>query len=173
GNGDGTFQAGVSYGSGGQYAFSVAVGDVNGDGKMDLIVSNQCARSNNCTNGSVSVLLGNGDGTFQAALSYGSGGQYTFSVAAEDVNGDGRPDLLVSNECADNTCGNGSVGVLLGNGDGTFHAAVSYGTGGQYAYSVAVGDVNGDGKPDLVVAHQLSVAVLLGNGDGTFQTAMS
>jgi hypothetical protein len=63
---------------------------------------------------------------------------------------DGKPDLVVANYCANSSCTNGSVGVLLANGDGTFQAAVSYGSGG--ASSVAVADVNGDGKPDLLVA---------------------
>ncbi|MGA7648369.1 MAG: Ig-like domain repeat protein [Terriglobales bacterium] len=180
GNGDGTFQTAVSYGSGGEYAWSVAVADVNGDGKPDLLVSNECA--SNCTNGSVSVLLGNGDGTFQTAVGYGSGGEDALSVAVADVNGDGKPDVVVLNQCASNSnCTNGSVSVLLGNGDGTFQTAVSYGSGGEDALSVAVADVNGDGKPDLVVANQCfsssnctngSVSVLLGNGDGTFQTAL-
>ena len=181
GNGDGTFQGAVSYGSGGLYAFSVAVGDVNGDGKLDLVVANDCAY-NTCANGSVSVLLGNGDGTFQGAVSYGSGGLYAYSVAVADVNGDGKPDLVVANQYADNTYTNGGVSVLLGNGDGTFQAAVSNGSGGQEAYSVAVGDVNGDGKPDLIVANYCvsnsncsngSLGVLLGRGDGTFQAAVS
>jgi hypothetical protein len=150
GNGDGTFQAAVSYGSGGQYSFSVAVGDVNGDGKPDLIVANQCVSNNNCANGSVSVLLGNGDGTFKGAVSYGSGGVYAQSVAVGDVNADGHPDLVVANQCvSNNNCANGEVSVLLGNGDGTFQAAVSYGSGGYGASFVGVGDVNGDGKPDL------------------------
>ncbi len=181
GNGDGTFQAPVSYGSGGVDAVSVAVADVNGDGKLDLVVANQCIDVN-CANGSVSVLLGNGDGTFQPAVSYGSGGQTADSVAIGDVNGDGKPDLVVANQCASsNSCTNGTVAVLLGNGDGTFQAAVSYWSGGVGgAYSVTVGDVNGDGKPDLVVANQCyddtctngGVSVLLGNGDGTFQAAV-
>jgi len=184
GNGDGTFQAAVSYGSGGQYSFSVAVGDVNGDGKPDLIVANQCVSNNNCANGSVSVLLGNGDGTFKGAVSYGSGGVYAQSVAVGDVNADGHPDLVVANQCvSNNNCANGEVSVLLGIGDGTFQAAVSYGSGGYGASFVGVGDVNGDGKPDLVVANQCaisnncanggSVGVLLGNGDGTFRAAVS
>jgi hypothetical protein len=183
GNGDGTFQTAVSYGSGGAFAFSVAVGDMNGDGKPDLVVINECTSNSNCTNGSVSVLLGNGDGTFQTAVSYGSGGEDAYGVAVQDVNGDGKPDLLVTNECASNSnCTNGSVSVLLGNGDGTFQTAVSYGSGGEDAYGVTVADVNGDGKPDVVVANLCgsnsnctngSVSVLLGNGDGTFQTAVS
>ena len=81
----------MSYGSGGQYAQSVAVGDVNGDGKPDLVVANVCASSNGICNGSVSVLLGNGDGTFQTAVTYGTGGQAAISVAVGDVNGDGKP----------------------------------------------------------------------------------
>ena len=129
----------------------MAVADVNGDGKPDLLVTNEC--SSGCTNGSVSVLLGNGDGTFQTAVSYGSGGEYALSVAVADVNGDGKPDMLVANDCASG-CTNGLVSVLLGNGDGTFQTAVSYSSGGVDAWAVAVGDMNGDGKPDLVVANE-------------------
>ena len=150
-----------NYGSGGN---AVTTADLTKDGKLDLVLAN----------GGVGVLLGNGDGTFQAEVNYASGGDNADSVAVADVNGDGIPDLLVANECAGD-CefdGNGAVGVLLGNGDGTFQAAVSYYTGGLSAYSVAVGDVNEDGKPDLVVANLDSVGVLLGNGDGTFQPAM-
>jgi hypothetical protein len=189
GNGDGTFLPPASYTSGGADAYSVAVGDVNGDGKLDLLVANQCASVSNCTNGVVGVLLGNGDGTFQPAVTYafggvgelGQSGQGAYSLAVADVNGDGKLDLLVANQCASvSNCTNGVVGVLLGNGDGTFQPAVSYGSGGESASSVAVADVNGDGKPDLVVANEFdttfttgTVGVLLGNGDGTFQPAMS
>ena len=171
GNGDGTFQAAVSYGSGGYEAYSIAVADVNGDGKLDVVVANDCASSSNCTNGMVGVLLGNGDGTFQPAKSYSSGGGGARSIAVADVNGDGKPDLLVANF-------SGSVGVLLGNGDGTFQAAVTYSSGGDGTRSVAVGDVNRDGKPDIVLASRCEncsggVGVLLGNGDGTFQAVVS
>lgn len=182
GNGDGTFQAAVTYSSGGGDATSVAVADVNGDGKLDLLVANSCDTSgNSCNNdpppdGSVNVLLGNGDGTFQPAVSYDSGGKQTLSMAVADINGDGKPDLLVANPCAANSpsCYEslpGSAGVLLGNGDGTFQAAVTYSSSGE-AVSVAVADVNGDGKPDLLLADG-SADVLLGNGDGTFQTGVS
>jgi hypothetical protein len=182
GNGDGTFQAAVTYSSGGGDATSVAVADVNGDGKPDLLVANSCDTSGNtCNNdpppdGSVSVLLGNGDGTFQPAVSYDSGGKQTLSMAVADINGDGRPDLLVANPCAATSSScyaslPGSAGVLLGNGDGTFQAAVTYSSSGE-AVSVAVADVNGDGKPDLLLADG-SADVLLGNGDGTFQTGVS
>jgi hypothetical protein len=181
GNGDGTFQPALTYSSGGYYADSVAVGDVNNDGKPDLLVANLCLDTT-CADGGVGVLLGNGDGTFQPALTYSSGGSYANSIAVGDVNNDGKPDLLVPNQCASRTNCNGSVvDVLLGNGDGTFQSAVTYGSGGAGAESIAVADVNDDGKPDLLVANQqgltpcfgCAVGVLLGNGDGTFQPAVS
>lgn len=129
------------YDSGGQYALSIAAADVNGDGKPDLLVANECASVSNCNNVSVGVLLSNGDGTFQSAVSYGTGGEYAVSVAVGDVNGDGKPDLLVANECGgNNNCSDGSLGVLLGNGDGTFQAAVSDGPGGWNPESLAVAD---------------------------------
>jgi hypothetical protein len=185
GNGDGTFQTAVSYASGGYEAVSVAVADVNGDGKPDLLVANVCSSQGSCAaDGTVGVLLGNGDGTFQTAVTYSSGAESAHSVAAADLNGDGKPDLVLANcgsssgSCAN---GDGSVGVLLGNGDGTFQTAVTYDAGGYYAQSVAVADLNGDGKPDLVVVvlcgvgcgDNGSVGVLLGNGDGTFQTVVT
>jgi hypothetical protein len=177
----------VTYGSGGYYASSAAVADVNGDGKPDLLVANQCASScsgSNPEDGAVSVLLGNGDGTFQTAVTYDSGGYFGYSVAVADVNGDGKPDLLATIQCSSIPCSSDSrIGVLLGNGDGTFQTAVTYDSGGYVAESVVVRDVNGDGKPDLVVAIQCvgygncanggGVGVLLGNGDGTFQTAVT
>jgi hypothetical protein len=175
GNGDGTFQTAVTYSSGVFGAYAVAVADVNGDRKPDLVVANLCASSSDCNNGSVSVLLGNGDGTFQTALTYGVGNQ-PMSVVVADVNGDGKPDLVVTNYS------DGEVSVLLGNGDGTFQTLVSYSSGGSNtAYSVAVGDLNRDGKPDLVVTNLCvsspcaagGVGVLLGNGDGSFQAAIS
>ncbi len=132
---------------------SVAVGDFNGDGKLDLAVGN-------ANGGTVSVLLGNGEGTFQPAVNYAATSPE--SVAVGDFNGDGKLDLAVA--------GFSTLSVLLGNGDGTFQPAVSY-TVGSVAKSVAVGDFNGDGKLDLAVANGGSnnVGVLLGNGDGTFQ----
>ena len=104
--------------------------------------------------GNVGVLLGNGDGTFQAVVTYFSGALSAESVAIADVNGDGKPDLVVANYCLNsNVCAEGAVGVLLGNGDGTFQAAVNYDSGASWATSVAVADVNGDGKPDVVVTN--------------------
>jgi hypothetical protein len=181
GNGDGTFQKAVSYGSGGITAPSVAVADVNGDGKPDVVVANRCQNNSCAGNSAVGVLLGNGDGTFQPVVPYGSAGMFSSSVAVADVNADGKPDVLLTNQCSDSNC-DGSVGVLLGNGDGTFQAALTYPAGGNQAFSVVVADVNGDGKPDLLATtNNLScsgascgvVAVLLGNGDGTFQPAVT
>ena len=174
GNGDGTFQTAVPYSSGAYGgAVSVAVADVNGDGKPDLLVLDYANAAYGTTSSTVGVLLGNGDGTFQSAVTYDSGGLYGTSLAVVDVNGDGKPDLLVTNDGCDTNC-IGTVGVLLGNGNGTFQTAVTYASGGE-AWSVAAADVNGDGKPDLLVANNGSatVSVLLGNGNGTFQTAVT
>ena len=184
GNGDGTFQPAVTYGTGTASPRFVVVADVNGDGKLDLVVANRCIDNGCLLEAVVAVLLGNGDGTFQAAVTYNSGGLFTSSVAVADVNGDGKPDLVVANWCADPNC-DGSVGVLLGNGDGTFQPVVTYRTGGLDAFAVAVADVNGDGKLDALVITDVavckgttcdypgSVGVLLGNGDGTFQRAVT
>jgi large repetitive protein len=181
GNGDGTFAGGFYvFGTGGMFPSSPAVADFNGDGKLDLVVSN-CGNGCNTGTGTVGVLLGNGDATFQTAVTYGSGGVGANKVVVADVNGDGKPDLIVPNSCASSAncpIGPGSVGVLLGKGDGTFQAAVTYGSGGDYAFSVAVADINGDGKLDVLVANSCGntacslagpLGVLLGNGDGTFQ----
>jgi hypothetical protein len=185
GNRDKSFKSAVSYGSGGYAASSVAVADVNGDGKPDLLVTNQCASEPgiDCTNGSVGVLLGKGDGTFEPAVTYSSGGYVAFSVAVADVNGDGKPDLVVANLGSLNYPYYGTVAVLLGKGDGTFEPAVAYDSGGLDAMSVAIADVNRDGKPDIIVGNSYciessscgngTVGVLLGNGDGTFQTAVT
>ncbi len=179
GNGDGTFQNITTYSSGGMFASSVAVADLNGDGKLDLLVTNSFALAN-CDHGVVSVLKGNGDGTFQTAESYDSGGCYANLVVAADANDDGNLDLLVVNGCLSySTCVlGGGVGVLLGNGDGTFRAAQSYSSDRGGAASLAVADLNGDGKLDIAVANECvfcdagaTIAVLLGNGDGTFRTA--
>jgi len=162
GNGDGSFQPHLDYPAG-PGAFSVAVGDFNGDGKLDLAVAN----NNSNLSGTVSILLGNGDGTFQPHVDYPVG-MGPYSVAVGDFNRDGKLDLVVANYPSVFT-----VSVLLGNGDGTFQPQVTYPVGRQ-PISVAVGDLNGDGKLDLAVADFADgfVSVLLGNGDGTFQPSV-
>jgi hypothetical protein len=148
GKGDGTFQAAVDYAVGYEPS-SVAVGDFNGDGKLDLVTANH---------NTVSVLLGNGDGTFQAAVRYNVGpARAARSVAVSDFNGDGKLDLVTADYYGNN------ASVLLGKGDGTFQAALRYVGGGG---AVAVGDFNGDGAPDVVTAASTGVAVLL-NTRGT------
>src|SRR5262249_42441193 len=138
GNGDGTLRKVQTYNSGGHYAFSVAFTDVNGDGDGDVLIANQCDQR--CRAGSVSVLLGDGDGTFQAPVAYSSGGLSSYAVAVGDVNADHNPDVVVANYCAQSGCPDGSVSVLLGNGDGTLQAAQAYSTGGLNSYSVSLGD---------------------------------
>ncbi|HSZ57290.1 MAG TPA: FG-GAP-like repeat-containing protein, partial [Tepidisphaeraceae bacterium] len=135
---------------------SLAVADVNRDGKLDLIVANN-------TDGNVGVLLGDGTGSFLNQATFASG-PTPIAVAVADVNGDGKPDILVANY------GSSSVSVLLGNGDGTFQAPLSFATGND-PIAVTTADVNADGKPDILVANYGSgtVSVLDGNGDGTFQ----
>ena len=131
---------------------AVVVGDFNGDGNLDLAVSCESF---------VSVLLGNGNGTFQAHLDSGTGGT---ALAAGDFNGDGKLDLVTSGGTS------GTLAVLLGNGDGTFVTNATYAVGGS---SIAAVDLNGDGKMDVVVSSgddSNSVSVLLGNGNGTLQT---
>ncbi len=187
GNGDGTFGPETTYDTGAFTSASLAVADVNGDGKLDLLVADTCATSDCSGPGMVSALLGNGDGTFQPAVLYPSGGNQASALALVDVNADGKPDLIVLNYCVSGCMnlpsGNPSsfVSVLLGNGDGTFQGPVNYGTGGSGPAALVVADVNGDGKPDLVVSNcgmgdtcsSGGVGLLLGNGDGSFQNAVS
>jgi hypothetical protein len=172
GNGDGTFQAPINSDAGTDPSIKVAVmwvaaGDFNRDGKLDLVVANKGTLANNFTDSSVLVLLGNGDGTFQAAVEYGPVVN-PYCVAVGDFNGDGNLDLATAN--AGSFHDGAGVSVLLGNGDGTFQSAVIYDAGVSCLW-VAVGDFNGDGKPDLAVLGE-NEEVLLGNGDGTFQTAI-
>jgi hypothetical protein len=161
GNGDGTFQAAVSF-EAGKGPSSVAVADLDGDSFPDIVTANRYSDD-------VSVLLGNGDGSFQVAASFAAGYSPN-SVAVADLDGDSVPDLV--------TADGSDVNVLLGNGDGSFQAPVSF-AAGDGAASVAVADLDGDGVPDLVTANRYGsddfgdVSVLLGNGDGSFQAAVS
>jgi hypothetical protein len=153
------FAPAVNYPTGNSPTF-VATGDINGDSKLDLVVTNRDSNT-------VSVLLGNGNGTFQPRLNTGTGALPN-GVAVDDFNADGKLDLAVP------LYGEGKVSILLGNGNGTFHAGASMSTGVQPDH-VAVGDFNGDTKTDLAVPNALSdsLSVLLGNGDGTFKPAVN
>jgi hypothetical protein len=174
------FQLPVKYATGGYSPFSVAIADVNGDGVADVVVANQEQFG---TESSVGVLLGNGDGTFQTAVAYDSGGVGADDIVVADLNGDGHPDLLVANGCtsAGYCSPDGVLGVLVGNGDGTFQAVKTYDTGASDIYHsiVAVADLNGDGKLDVAISHgcggttctEGSLSVLLGDGKGGFGAA--
>lgn len=212
GNGDGTFQTCKNYSAGSQTPITLAVADLNGDGNQDLVTAN-----GQFANNSVSVLLGNGDGTFGKAAVY-TAGQDPVAVAVGDFNRDGVPDVVTANQGGPA----GTVSVLLGNGDGSLLAApdlvvpgpgpaveVDFNGDGipdlavittSPSYSgvlifpglgngsfgapietapisqptaLAVGDFNGDGHEDLAVTTANGVSILLGNGDGTFGTPQS
>jgi len=156
GNGDGSFQAARNSLIAG-HPKGIATGDFNRDGNLDLAV----ATWGFGPPGSVSVLLGNGDGTFRTTVSY-VGGDYPRAVAAGDFNADGNVDLAVG--------GSSTLAIFLGRGDGTFQP------GGTLtlpaAHGMAVADWNRDDRLDLAVAHPHqfgSISLLLGNGDGTFR----
>lgn len=160
GKGDGTFTPTIDSPATGIGPDSIVVGDFNGDGLPDLATAN-------VTSNNVTILLGNGDGTFTPAASPTTGAGPD-AIAVADFNGDGILDLATAN-LGPNTSA-GSVTVLLGNGDGTFMPAAASPATGINPQSIAVGDFNGDGVPDLAVANTISntATILLGNGDGTF-----
>jgi VCBS repeat protein/PASTA domain-containing protein/FG-GAP repeat protein len=145
-----SFGAPKSYPAG-RYPISVAMGDLNGDGRVDLAVANSTG---------VSVFMNAGKGRFRAKRDYAAGRAGSGSIAIGDVNGDGKPDLVTANGA--------SVSVLINRGDGSFLPKPDY-PAGPTAISVAIGDLNGDGKPDLVTANDMAgISVLLNTGDGSF-----
>jgi hypothetical protein len=176
GNGDGSFQAGALFRAGaGRYVWpnSVVVADLDGDQALDLVTSNT-ARGDDVT-----VLLGNGDGSFQPFTSFAVGGYNSYDVAVADLDGDSVLDLVTANATDYYSYNVGSVSILLGNGDGSFQAAATFAVGDLPSYSVAVADLDGDSILDLVTANAGdyyspnvgNVSILLGNGDGSFQAA--
>src|SRR5262249_35882253 len=189
---DGTFGPAVNAGAGAG-PVSLAVGDFNGDSKLDIA---------NVNGSDISVLLGNGDGTMQAAQSLALPGEFPpgytgatalpqqpISVAVGDFNADGKLDLTATSQTLFLTlvyyCGyygcyssytdivNGYANVLLGNSDGSFTSSDAKLLSGSYPSSVAVGDFNGDAKPDVAVGDSGYPSILLGNGDGTLQAPVS
>ena len=160
GNGDGTFQKAVDVAVP-AFAASIAVADLTGSGHADLVIADGSANQ-------VSILLGNGDGTFQKPISYAAG-SFPTSVVVGDFRGDGHVDIAVADEAG--LGGDSGVNVFLGNGDGTFQAAVFYPTG-RSPDSLVLGDLTGNGSLDLVTGNgDDTLSVLLGNGDGTFRPA--
>jgi Bacterial Ig-like domain (group 3)/FG-GAP-like repeat len=165
GNGDGSFQPNHKLLSVGQGAVSVAVGDFDRNGALDLVTAN--------SQGTLSLLLGNGDGSFRPRVDLAVGAAPR-AVAVGDFNGDGLLDVATAQQLSN------TVSVLLGHGNGTFARPLVFAASGQdltfTPSSIAVGDVNGDGRSDLVInliggedSVVSQLGVLLGNGNGTFQ----
>jgi hypothetical protein len=154
--GDGTFAPPVSYPAG-AVAYEVVAVDLDGDGKPDLVATDQEGNE-------IRVLLNQGDGTFATPVTYAVGAKPS-GLTAADLNADGRPDLVVVSGEQD------GASVLFQQESGIFATAVSYPTGGG-ATAVVVADLNGDGEPDLAVTRNTGeendLSVLYGQGKGTF-----
>ena len=158
-SGERTFSTGPS-----SYPWSMITADVNGDNKPDIIVANRNANN-------VGVFVNLGQGTFSTQTTYTTRGHSSpYSVIAADVNGDNRPDILVGNADA------GNFDVFVNLGQGTFFTPTTFSTGpGSYPQFMITADVNGDNKPDIIVAPKMAgaVGVLLNAGNGTFADVMT
>jgi hypothetical protein len=167
GNGDGTFGNPIVYASNllSIYSTSIAVDDFNGDGKLDLALTDSAGSTND-----VAIVLGNGDGTFQSLPLLYSAGLLPAGVVSVDANGDGKPDLVVAGGYG--VASYFSLTTLINRGDGTFTNPVTFPVL-QFPYSAVTGDFNGDGNVDIATTSFTQtggVSVLPGKGDGTFQT---
>ncbi len=166
GDGKGGFSGPTNFASG-DSPFSIAVGDFNEDGKLDLAVAHVAGSTG------VSIMLGNGDGTFQPPMSLNSPNFGSpFSVAVADVNGDHHADVIATNDS------DAGIDVWTGHGDGTFSAPSSFPAGGMQPNFLTVADVNGDGHPDVVDVNRdangaKQVSTLLGDGLGGFGPPMT
>jgi hypothetical protein len=161
GNGDGSFRLpAIDFSCGPSACDSIVVNDFNGDGIPDLATGN-------FVNSQLSILLGNGDGSFQAPRRV-SVGSFSNFLATEDFNGDGKADLAV-------VPGVGSVVILLGNGDGSFQTAVPYAVAAAPVNGITLGDFDGDGRLDLALANpgKPGITIMAGNGDGTFRAPVT
>ncbi len=165
GNGDGTYQPAVNFNAG-LSPNSIAVGDFNGDGKLDLAVF-QAGNTSNATAGAISILLGNGNGTFQAPKNTALT-EFSSVMAVADFNLDQKSDLAVSS--VDSSTGTAVVtlSIFLGKGDGTFQPAKQTPVPNPSGGALASADFNRDSKPDLAVVTSAGILILLSNGDGTF-----
>jgi FG-GAP-like repeat/Immunoglobulin domain len=170
GNNDGTFRAPVNYPTGNQ-PYWVLAADVSGDGRLDLVISNSNGASS--ADSTVSVLKGNGNGTFRAATNFAVRVSPR-SMGLGDFNGDGLPDIAV----ADNETGGIAYLTILMNdpaAPGSFRPAVNYNAGTGAANSLAVADFNGDGRPDAAFANRVTnnVKIFVCNPDGTFTAGLT
>ena len=153
---------------------SLAAGDFDRDGKMDLVVTD--AGDTGDRNSGTNYFRGKGDGTFDAGIRY-KAGVVPYFAAAADLNGDGKMDLAIANAGLQGT--GAGIGIMLGNGDGTFATPVLYPTA-QSLTQIVVGDINRDGKLDVAAVHTQaagvpggSVQVLINNGGGSFAGPVS
>src|SRR5262249_48643621 len=174
GDGKGNLSAAAKFGSNKWVGFpdQIAVADLNGDHQPDIVTLDAL------TGKAISVMLGNGNGTFQSPTNYPLGSIIgASSLLIADLNGDGNPDIAATIATDSNTPG--TIAVFAGKGDGTFQPAVQYNPNGQVNQSLAMGDFNGDGLPDLVFVNSgvsvppMQVGVVFGKADGTLAAPLS
>jgi len=172
GTGTGTLAPQVEYRTvDGAETSNLSFGDLDGDGNIDVIAANPCTRASS-PNGSMTVFLGQGAGTFAPAITteLGTPGHTKpYSTAIADFDGDGIPDVAIGDLV------NGPIIVKLGNGDGTFGAEALYDARAGGPFIIIAADMNLDGKLDIVAADRGSsqISVLLSRGDGTFKKAIT